>query len=182
MLGDKAKNEKMKQVLKRGWNYPVHGKVEKHVMANISYLAPSQSLVGKHIVKTGGGRGLGFAMAQRFIQLLQKEKRQGTILFMSLETSDTADITYGLTKDAINSLVKGQASMYASQGIRVNTVAPGVTLSDMTGFKADGNLYLKSNATGCVYLPEKIAEYACFLLSDASGCVSGEVLTCKNAR
>ena len=125
----------------------------------------------------------GFFMAQKFIQLLQKENRAGSILFMSSETSHTADIRpYGLTKAAINSLVKGLASMYASHRIRVNAVAPGITTSDMTGFKADGNLYLKSNATGRVYLPEEVAECACFLLSDCSGCVSGEILTCNNGK
>ena len=124
-----------------------------------------------------------FFMAQKFIQLLQKEKREGTILFMSSETSHTADIRpYGLTKAAINSLVKGLASMYASQGIRVNAVAPGITTSDMTGFKADGNLYLHGNTTNRVYLPEEVAECACFLLSDVSGCVSGEILTCNNGK
>ena len=125
----------------------------------------------------------GFFMAQKFIQLLQKEKRQGSILFMSSETSHTADIRpYGLTKAAVNSLVKGLASMYASQGIRVNAVAPGITTSDMTGYKADGNLYLNLNATGRVYLPEEVAECASFLLSDCSGCVSGEILTCNNGK
>lgn len=125
----------------------------------------------------------GFFMAQKFIQLLQKEKRSGSILFMSSETSHTADIRpYGLTKAAVNSLVKGLASMYASQGIRVNAVAPGITTSDMTGFKSDGNLYLKANATGRVYLPEEVAECASFLLSDCSGCVSGEILTCNNGK
>ena len=125
----------------------------------------------------------GFFMAQKFIQLLQKEKRQGSILFMSSEPSHTADIRpYGLTKAAINSLVKGLASMYASHGIRVNAVAPGITTSDMTGYKADGNLYLNLNATGRVYLPEEVAECASFLLSDCSGCVSGEILTCNNGK
>lgn len=124
-----------------------------------------------------------FFMAQKFIQMLLNEKRQGSILFMSSETSHTADIRpYGLTKAAINSLVKGLASMYASHGIRVNAVAPGITTSDMTGFKADGNLYLKTNATGRVYLPEEVAECASFLLSDCSGCVSGEILTCNNGK
>ena len=124
-----------------------------------------------------------FFMAQKFIQLLQNENREGSILFMSSETSHTADIRpYGLTKAAVNSLVKGLASMYASHGIRVNAVAPGITTSDMTGFKADGNLYLKVNATGRVYLPEEVAECASFLLSDCSGCVSGEILTCNNGR
>lgn len=125
----------------------------------------------------------GFFMAQKFIQLLQKDNRSGSILFMSSETSHTADIRpYGLTKAAINSLVKGLASMYASHGIRVNAVAPGITTSDMTGFKADGNLYLKSNATERVYLPEEVAECASFLLSDCSGCVSGEILTYNNGK
>jgi len=124
-----------------------------------------------------------FFMAQKFIQLLEKEQRSGTILFVSSETSHTADIRpYGLTKAAINSLVKGLASRYASKGIRVNAIAPGITTSDMTGFKADGNLYLKSNATGRVYLPEEVAECASFLLSDCSGCVSGEILTCNNGK
>lgn len=34
--------------------------------AKISYLLPNQTLVGKKIVITGGGRGLGFAMAKKF--------------------------------------------------------------------------------------------------------------------
>ena len=124
-----------------------------------------------------------FFMAQKYVQMLQKDNRHGSILFMSSETSHTADIRpYGLTKAAINSLVKGLASKYACQGIRVNAVAPGITTSDMTGFKADGNLYLGSNATKRVYLPEEVAECACFLISDVSGCVSGEILTCNNGK
>ena len=125
----------------------------------------------------------GFFMAQEFIKLLQQDQKTGTLLFMSSETSHTADIRpYGLTKAAINSLVKGLASKYAKEGIRINAVAPGITTSDMTGFKADRNLYLKRNATERVYLPEEVAECACFLLSDLSGCVSGEILTCNNGK
>ena len=125
----------------------------------------------------------GFFMAQEFIKLLQQDQKTGTLLFMSSETSHTADIRpYGLTKAAINSLVKGLASKYAKEGIRINAVAPGITTSDMTGFKADRNLYLKRNATERVYLPEEVAECACFLLSDISGCVSGEILTCNNGK
>jgi len=122
-----------------------------------------------------------FFMAQKFIQLLEKKKRTGALLFMSSETSHTADIRpYGLTKAAINSLVQGLAVMYASKGIRINAVAPGVTTSDMTGFKSEGNLFYRMNTLERVYLPEEVAECACFLLSDISGCVSGEILTCNN--
>lgn len=122
-----------------------------------------------------------FFMTQKFIQLLEKEKRSGSILFISSETSHTADIRpYGLTKAAINSLVQGLAVMYASKGIRVNAVAPGVTTSDMTGFKSEGNLFYRMNTLERVYLPEEVAECACFLMSDVSGCISGEILTCNN--
>lgn len=36
------------------------------VTANITYNSPNQTLVGKKIIITGGGRGLGFAMAKKF--------------------------------------------------------------------------------------------------------------------
>ena len=126
---------------------------------------------------------LTMALAMATFCFSHPERALQSILFMSSETSHTADIRpYGLTKAAINSLVKGLASMYASHGIRVNAVAPGITTSDMTGYKTDGNLYLEANATGRVYLPEEVAECASFLLSDCSGCVSGEILTCNNGK
>ena len=45
-----------------------------------------------------------------------------------------------------------------------------------------GNLYLPGNATERVYLPEEVAETACFLLSDASGCISGQIIVCNNGK
>jgi NAD(P)-dependent dehydrogenase (short-subunit alcohol dehydrogenase family) len=114
---------------------------------------------------------------------MEKNSRSGNILFVSSETGDTADIRpYGLTKAAINSFVKGLANIMAPKGIRVNAVAPGITTSDMTGFKADGNLYYADNTTDRVYLPGEVAEVASFLLSDASGCMSGQILVCNNAK
>ena len=55
-------------------------------------------------------------------------------------------------------MVQGLACLFVKDGIRVNAVAPGITASDMTGFKSDGNLFLASNATERVYLPEEVAE------------------------
>lgn len=125
----------------------------------------------------------GFFITQCFTKMLLREKRKGNVLFVSSETGETVDIRpYGFTKAAVNSLVQGLACLFVSDGIRVNAVAPGITASDMTGFKADGNLYLPVNATERVYLPDEVAETACFLLSDASGCVSGQVVVCNNGR
>lgn len=125
----------------------------------------------------------GFFLTQSFTKLLLREKRKGNVLFVSSETGETVDIRpYGFTKAAINSMVQGLACLFVKDGIRVNAVAPGITASDMTGFKADGNLFLECNATNRVYLPEEVAETVCFLLSDASGCISGQVIVCNNGR
>ena len=125
----------------------------------------------------------GFFLAQCFARLLLKGKRKGNVLFVSSETGDTADIRpYGLTKVAINSLVQGLACLFVSEGIRVNAIAPGVTASDMTGFKVDGNLFYGNNSVERVYLPDEVAETACFLLSDASGCISGQIVVCNNGK
>lgn len=267
-----------KQYIKRGFKYVLSGTPVKNVTANIFYLQPNERLSGRKIIVTGGGRGLGAAMAvkfvsegasvlisgrnektlrekaeqigcqyltldvqdtdsfdqfihdadrilggvdslinnagislheptffdvtpetfdaqiatnlrggffltQSFIKLLLREKRKGNVLFVSSETGETVDIRpYGFTKAAINSMVQGLACLFIKDGIRVNAVAPGITASDMTGLKADGNLFLECNAINRVYLPEEVAETACFLLSDASGCISGQVIICNNGR
>lgn len=267
-----------KQYIKRGLKYVLNGTPIQTITADISYLQPNGRLSGKKIIVTGGGKGLGAAMAAKFVsegasvlisgrnekilkekaeqigcqyltldvqktdsldkfihdadrilggvdclvnnagislheptffdvtpetfdaqiatnlrggffltqsftKLLLHEKRKGNVLFVSSETGETVDIRpYGFTKAAINSMVQGFACLFVKDGIRVNAVAPGITASGMTGIKADGNLFLECNATNRVYLPEEVAETACFLLSDVSGCISGQVVVCNNGR
>lgn len=124
-----------------------------------------------------------FFLTQEFIRKVKVEGRKANVLFVSSETGDTMDFRpYGFTKAAINSMTQGLAYLFAKDNIRINAVAPGVTASDMTGIKVDGNIYLAYNHTERAYLPEEVAETACFLLSDASGCVSGQIITCNNAK
>lgn len=267
----------IKSKLKHAVSFLLHDEA-KPIYANIHYLAPNEHLKDKKIVITGGGRGLGFAMAkkfivegadvliagrnektlkaraeelsckyltldvsnptdfkafidnadkilggvnvlvnnagvslheptffdvtpetfdkqvdtnfkgaffltQEFIKYLKANGSTGNVLFVSSETGDTMDFRpYGFTKVAVNSMVQGLAYLFRKEGIRVNAVAPGITASDMTGVKADGNLNAGEYATGRYYLPEEVAETAAFLISDASGCVSGQIITCNNAQ
>ena len=53
--------------------------------------------------------------------------------------------------------------------------------SDMTkdyAVAADGNM-TRPCASGRIFLPEEVAEVVCFMLSDASKCISGEIIHCN---
>lgn len=266
------------QVIRRAGKYILHGVPVNNITASIQVSQPERCFDGKHIIVTGGGRGLGYAIAkklhsggarvlisgrdentlrqsaeeigcnwlqldvqnveqfpafitkaeeilggldclvnnagislhessfldvtpdgfdrqfntnlrgtffltQQFISFIERRGQDGgVVLFISSETGDTVDLRpYGLSKAAVNSLVQGLAHAYASRNIRINAVAPGVTATDMTGVKSD-NLYYSDSTINRAYLPEEMAEVACFLLSDLSGCVSGQIITCNNAK
>lgn len=125
-----------------------------------------------------------YFLAQSFVKKYVKEKKtSGNILFVSSERGMMADdLPYGISKAAINSLVQGLAKTLITKGIRVNAIAPGVTTSGMTGVNANDNLFRESQATFRVYLPEEVAETACFLLSDESNLLNGHILVCNEGK
>lgn len=122
-----------------------------------------------------------YFLAKEFLTRKGLSGKHNQILFISSETGDQAyDIPYGMTKAALNSLTKALSRREYKNGIRINAIAPGVTISNMTESYAPGreNLYM-NNAADRAFLPEEIAEVACFLLSDASKCISGEIIHCN---
>ena len=122
-------------------------------------------------------------LTQSFIRRIKANGKKGNVLFISSETGDTTDCRpYGYTKAAINSMVKGLANLFQKESIRINAVAPGITATEMTGINVEGNINAGSYATGRFYIPQEIAEVATFLISDESGCVSGQIITCNNAQ
>ena len=267
----------MRKITRKIFNFLLHGR-PKPLYANISYLTPKGCLKGKKVVITGGGRGLGYAMASKFISegadvliagrnmktleesalrlkckflrldvsctsefkmfidnaesilgridvlvnnagislheksffdvtpetfdkqvdtnlkgsfflsqsyisYLKKNNICGEVLFISSETGDTMDFRpYGLTKAAVNSMVQGLAYLFAKDGIRINAISPGITASDMTGIDKNGDLSYPRNMLGRIYLPEEVAETACFIISDASNCISGQIITLNNGK
>lgn len=121
-----------------------------------------------------------YFLAQEYVKIVKENnQKEGNIIFISSERGKQCDdIPYGLTKVAINSLVEGMSRRFYKDGIRINAVAPGITASDMTNIKKDGDLYCNYNASGRYFMPEEVAEVVAFVVSDYSKCISGEIIHC----
>lgn len=123
-----------------------------------------------------------FFLTQAFINYSINLKQGGIkkIVFISSETSFTVDDRpYGLSKAALNSLIQGIACKYIKEGFRINGIAPGITATEMTGFNEKESLFLYSNPTERVYLPDEIAEIATFMISDLSNIINGQIIACN---
>jgi NAD(P)-dependent dehydrogenase (short-subunit alcohol dehydrogenase family) len=88
---------------------------------------------------------------------------------------------YGAAKRAVNSITESAALTYAPAGIRVNAIAPGLTLTEMV---EDWNRHdpgvvdriVADTPLGRAAEPAEIAEAAAWLLSDRASFVTGVVL------
>jgi NAD(P)-dependent dehydrogenase (short-subunit alcohol dehydrogenase family) len=94
--------------------------------------------------------------------------------------------SYAATKGAVESFTKGLATEVGPEGIRANVVAPGFTATDINrdqiaqpGFREriEGMTPLRR-----IGAPEEIAEAAAWLISPASGFVTGSVITVSGGR
>ena len=125
-----------------------------------------------------------YFLVKEFVERLEgRGAEKGNIVVISSERARRSDdIPYGLTKAATDSFVRCMATRVIDKDIRINGVAPGVTASDMTGVSRDGNMYANWQPANRFFLPEEVAEVVAFLLSDASNCISGEVIACDQGR
>lgn len=120
-----------------------------------------------------------YFLTQEYIKMLLEKEEAGNVIFISSERGSMAEvIPYGLTKSAIDSFTKGLSYKYYNKGIRINSIAPGVTATAMTNINKNEDLFT-TNTPGRIFLPEEIAEIVCYLLSDYSKCISGEIIHCN---
>lgn len=266
------------KIIKRALTYIIKGVPNKIVKVEVGQIMPTSRLLGKNIIVTGGGRGLGFSMAEKFVAeganvlitgrsestLIEASAKLNNCLYIPFDVSDIAhipyfinqciekfngridvlvnnagislhereiknvteegydqqfntnlkapyflsqaflnhcekvnntnasvlfitserglycdDIPYGIIKAGINSLTRGLSCRYIKKGVRVNAIAPGVTVSDMTGYNSESNMIRPTAIGERVFMAEEVAETAAFILSDAAKCISGEIIPCN---
>lgn len=108
--------------------------------------------------------------------------KSGRIVMMASDTSGMgSSIPYGLAKAGIASLTHGLAKKLITEGIRINAVAPGTTLTPMTDDFVHGEICRSTTEGKRVLFPEEIAETVVFLLSDLSTCISGNIFGCSES-
>lgn len=123
-------------------------------------------------------KGLYFITSE-FVKQFVEQGAGGNIVNIASQAGLNAQTRpYALTKAALIHLTAGLAKEYISYNIRVNAIAPGPTVSDMFAIDPNGNLHC-NNRGKRAFRSEEIAETALFLLSNASNCITGEVIACN---
>mgnify|MGYP005625059161 FL=1 len=112
-----------------------------------------------------------------------QKQAAGSIVFVSSQiglVGHPLGAAYAASKAGINGLTKSTAVELAPNSIRVNAVAPGPVVSDMTAkARADEKRYnslLADIPMGRFGQPEEIATIINFLLSEASSFITGQVI------
>ena len=109
------------------------------------------------------------------------KKRAGSIINMSSVVGihgQGGQVNYAASKAGLIGLTKSLAKEIGSRGIRVNAIAPGFILTDMTGALGDAvkSEWLKGIPLGRAGTPLDVANAAVFLASDLSAYITAQVL------
>ncbi|NVN49359.1 SDR family oxidoreductase [Mycolicibacterium hippocampi] len=106
-----------------------------------------------------------------------------TTMVASFGTAGSA--VYASSKAALNHLTKCWAAKFGPQGIRVNAVAPGPTLTEnaKAAFGEDGLTKMMRQAPARrVATPDEIAETIAYLASDQASFIHGAILPADGGR
>jgi NAD(P)-dependent dehydrogenase (short-subunit alcohol dehydrogenase family) len=93
---------------------------------------------------------------------------------------------YSVAKCGLNSMTKGMARVWASEGIRVNALAVGVTIGTelrdiQRNHTPDGDLKCSWIPIGRFAVPDEIAETATYLITERAAYITGAVVECDGA-
>ncbi len=117
----------------------------------------------------------------QYASKLMRRNKSGSIINMASImgiTGNQAQMVYAASKGAVISLTKSAAKELATDGIRVNALAPGVISTNLIAGLDDETIaaYKAKIAMKRLGTPEEVAEAALFLASDNSKYISGQIL------
>ena len=111
---------------------------------------------------------------------IMRRQRQGSLVNMASIAAHGPGkwmgADYAASKAGLVSLTKSLAFEAARLGIRVNAISPGLVETDMTEMLPDTMRKGLNIPMGRFAVPEEIARVTTFLLSEASGYITGQVL------
>src|SRR4030095_6100650 len=124
-----------------------------------------------------------FAISREVVKQMLKQKRGSIINISSMAAQYGLPkvIAYSASKTAIDGMTRAMAVELSPKGIRVNAIAPGFIITDMTDKALNSDPERKSkvfNRTPMGYMrqPSDIGDAALFLASDAAKYITGVVL------
>jgi NAD(P)-dependent dehydrogenase (short-subunit alcohol dehydrogenase family) len=130
----------------------------------------------------------GCFLGMKYVGRQMKAQKSGVILSVASVAGILGGLgphAYTAAKHAIIGLTKSAASEFAAYGVRVNAVAPGATVSNMTSFLLTGDpqnhdaaaVAMAANSPlGVATLPRDIAEALVFLASEGARHITGQTL------
>lgn len=121
-----------------------------------------------------------FNVVQAVSRQMLKQK-QGVIINMSsvvASLGNAGQANYVASKSGVEGLTKTFAREFATRGVRVNAVAPGFIVSDMTDKLSDEIVEIMKGQIplGTLGNPQDIAEAVSFLVSDKAKYITGQTL------
>lgn len=120
-------------------------------------------------------------MLQIVSRIMAKNENGGSIINISSMVGlrgNSGQLVYSATKGAVIALTKSAAKELASKNIRVNSIAPGLTDTEMMG-QTDINLLqkrIRNISMGRIAHPKDIAGGCLLLASDYAGYITGQIL------
>lgn len=120
-------------------------------------------------------------MIQVVSRVMQKNKNGGSIINISSMVGirgNAGQLVYSATKGAVIALTKSAAKELAPKGIRVNSIAPGLTQTEMLEHVKIGKLQdrISNICMGRMAQPKDIAGGCLLLATDYAGYISGQIL------
>ena len=120
-------------------------------------------------------------MLQAVSRIMSRNENGGSIINISSMVGlkgNAGQLVYSATKGAVIALTKSAAKELASKGIRVNSIAPGLTQTEMMEQADFEKLQGRINniCMGRIAQPTDIAGACLLLASDYAGYISGQII------